>query len=462
MTEMQPVQKNDTLTVTFTDLSHDGAGVAKVEGYTLFVPGGLPGELAEVKVVKTKKGYGFAKLIRLLETSEERVEPPCEIFDRCGGCQIQHLSARGQSAFKHKMVTDALERLGGLSDIKIHPVLSMEHPWNYRNKASVPVASREGEFIAGFYQKRSHFIVDMDHCLITDPTVDEVIQAVKRIAKDSGIEPYDEESRKGILRHIIVRIGKKTGEVMVVLVTKSDELPFRKRFIKELPEQFPQIKSIALNINKKRTNTIFGEETRLLWGRETITDTIGSVKFAISPRSFYQINPDQTRVLYEKALEYAQLEGHETVMDAYCGIGTISLFLAQKAGKVYGVEIVPEAIEDARINAELNKLTNVQFEVGAAEEVIPALYKQGITADVVVVDPPRKGCDLALLQTILEMKPKRVVYVSCNPATLARDLRVLEDGGYKTLEVQPVDMFSQTTHCEAVANIVLKNNNINR
>jgi 23S rRNA (uracil1939-C5)-methyltransferase len=455
MTGTQPVQKNQTLDVTFTDLSHDGAGVAKVEGYTLFVPGGLPGEEAEVKVVSTKKGYGFAKLIRLTKTSPDRVDPPCEIFDRCGGCQIQHLSREGQSRFKHKMVTDALERLGGLTDVTVHPVLTMEHPWNYRNKASVPVASRNGEFIAGFYQKRSHFIIDMDHCLITDSTVDEIIQEVKRIAKDSGIEPYNEETSRGVLRHIIVRVGNQTGEVMVVLVTKTDELPFRKRFIKELPEKFPQIKSIAHNINKKRTNTIFGNDTHILWGRENIIDTIGSVKFAISPRSFYQVNPDQTRVLYEKALEYADLKGDETVIDAYCGIGTISLFLAQKAGKVYGVEIVPEAIEDARANAELNNLTNVEFDVGAAEEVIPNWAEQGIKADVIVVDPPRKGCDVALLETMIAMKPKRIVYVSCNPATLARDLKILEAGGFQTLEVQPVDMFPQTTHCEAVANIVL-------
>lgn len=450
MTGMQPVQKNETLEVTFTDLSHDGAGVAKVNGYTLFVPGGLPGEVAEVKIVKTKKGYGFGKLLHLIKTSEARVEPPCDIFDQCGGCQIQHLSRKGQGEFKQKLVVDALERLGGLRDVKVHPVLTMDHPWNYRNKASVPVASHQGEFVAGFYQKRSHVIIDMDHCLITNPTVDEVIQEVKRIAKDSGIEPYNEETHKGILRHIIVRIGKQTGEVMVVLVAKTDELPFRKRFIKELPEKFPQIKSIALNINKKRSNTIFGNETRILWGRETITDTIGSIKFAISPRSFYQVNPDQTHVLYEKALEYAELSGNETVMDAYCGIGTISLFLAQRAMKVYGVEIVPEAIEDARANAELNNLTNVEFEAGAAEEVIPNWYRKGIQADVVVVDPPRKGCDAELLQTILEMKPKRVVYVSCNPSTLARDLRILEDGGYKTGEVQPVDMFPQTTHVECV------------
>lgn len=456
MATTQPVQKNDTLEVTFHDLSHDGAGVAKIEGYTLFVPGGLPGEVAEVKVINTKKGYGFGKLIRFLKTSEDRVDPPCEIFDRCGGCQIQHLSPEGQARFKHKMVSDALERLGGIKDVPVHPVLTMEEPWVYRNKASVPVASRNGEFIAGFFQKRSHFIIDMDHCLITNSMVDEVIQEVKRLAKESGIEPYNEETNKGVLRHIIVRIGQRTDEIMVVLVTKTDELPFRKRFIKELPEKFPHIKSIAQNINKKRSNTIFGEETRILWGRDVIFDTIGSIQFAISPRSFYQVNPDQTRVLYEKAMEYADLKGDETVIDAYCGIGTISLFLAQKAGRVYGVEIVPEAIEDARKNAELNQLTNVSFEVGAAEEVIPEWYKQGIQADVLVVDPPRKGCDEALLQTILAMKPKRVVYVSCNPATLARDLRILEDGGYKTLEVQPVDMFPQTTHCEAVARIELK------
>ncbi|GGH82979.1 23S rRNA (uracil1939-C5)-methyltransferase [Pullulanibacillus pueri] len=451
MTDAPPVQKNETVEVTFTDLSHDGSGVGKVKGYTLFVPDVLPGETAEVKVIKLKKAYGFGKKLEILKQSPERVDPPCEIFGRCGGCQIQHLSYKGQLDFKQKQVREALSRIGGLDHIDVLSVLGMDEPWNYRNKAQVPVASRNGELIAGFYQKRSHHIIEMDHCLIQDSTNDEVIQEVKRIAKDCGIEPYDEERHRGTLRHIVVRVGRVSGELMVILVTRGQDLPFRKRFIQELPKKFPQIKSIAQNINTRRTNTIFGEETRILWGREVIYDQIGDVKFAISARSFYQVNPEQTKVLYDKALEYAGLTGEETVIDAYCGIGTISLFLAQKAGHVYGVEIVPEAIEDAKANAALNKLSNVTFEVGKSEDVIPAWAEKGIKPDVIVVDPPRKGCDQALLDTIIDMKPKRMVYVSCNPATLARDLRILEDGGFKTEAVQPVDMFPQTTHVECVA-----------
>lgn len=446
-----PVQKNEIITAEIVDLTHEGSGVAKVNGYTLFVPDSLPGETAEIQVVHTKKDYGYGRVKKMIETSPERVDPPCEIYGRCGGCQLQHLSYVGQLNYKRKQVVDAITRIGGLEGIEVLPTLGMDNPWIYRNKAQVPVSNRDGELIAGFYQKRSHRIIEMDHCLITDESVDEIIQEVKRIAKDTGVEPYNEETHRGALRHIIVRIGRETGEVMVVLVTKTNDLPHRKNFISGLTTKFPQIKSIAHNINSKRTNVIYGDETRTIWGRDVIYDKIGSVKFAISARSFYQINPTQTRVLYEKALDYAELTGSETVIDAYCGIGTISLFLAQKAGKVYGVEIVPEAIEDAKINAELNGLTNATFEAGKSEDVIPAWYKQGIKADVIVVDPPRKGCDEALLQTIIDMKPRRVVYVSCNPSTLARDLRILEDGGFKTVEVQPVDMFPQTTHVECCA-----------
>ncbi|MGV3487241.1 MAG: 23S rRNA (uracil(1939)-C(5))-methyltransferase RlmD [Tuberibacillus sp.] len=451
-----PVQKNDMITANITDLTHEGAGVAKVEGYTLFVPDSLPGEKAKIRVIHTKKDYGYGRVEEILEKSPDRIDPPCEIYGRCGGCQLQHLSYDAQLKYKQKQVEDALARLGGLTDIRVLPTLGMDNPWVYRNKTQVPVADRDRELIAGFYQKHSHRIIEMDHCLITDETVDEIIQEVKKIAKDAGIKPYDEATHSGVLRHIIVRIGRETGEVMVVLVTKTNDLPHRKQFISGLTEKYPQIKSIAHNVNSKRTNVIYGDVTRTIWGRDVIYDNIGSVKFAISARSFYQINPQQTRVLYGKALDYAELSGNETVIDAYCGIGTISLFLAQKAGKVYGVEIVPEAIEDAKANAELNGLDNAVFEAGKSEDVIPAWYKKGIKADVIVVDPPRKGCDEALLRTIIDMKPKRVVYVSCNPSTLARDLRILEDGGFKTVEVQPVDMFPQTTHVECVLQLVLK------
>lgn len=456
MSAILPVRKNEYIDVTFEDLTHDGAGVAKVEGYPLFVPNGLPGERAKIKVIKVNKGYGYGRLIELYEKSPDRVDAPCPIYKECGGCQLQHLSYSGQLKAKEKGVRDVLTRIGKLETVKVHPALGMEDPWRYRNKSQVPVGEREGGLIAGFYQKRSHDIIDMKSCLIQQEKNDVVVQAVKEICDKYGVTPYDELRHKGVLRHIMARYGLVTREVMVVLITRTEDLPHKKKIIDEIVARIEGVKSIIQNVNDKKTNVILGEKTKLLWGEEVIYDYIGNVKFAISARSFYQVNPEQTKVLYEKALEYAELTGEETVIDAYCGIGTISLFLAQRAKKVYGVEIVPDAIEDARLNAELNGITNAIFAVGKAEEVIPNWYKDGITADVLVVDPPRKGCDEALLQTIMEMKPKRVVYVSCNPATLARDLRILENGGYKTLEVQPVDMFPHTMHCEAVAKIELE------
>ncbi len=455
MSATLPVQKNDYIDVVFEDLTHDGAGVAKVDGYPLFVPNGLPGEKAKIKVVKVNKNYGYGRLMELYEQSPERVDAPCPIYKQCGGCQLQYLSYRGQLKAKEKQVRDVMTRIGKLDNIKIHPVLGMEDPWHYRNKSQVPVGEREGGLVAGFYQKRSHDIIDMETCLIQQSKNDEVIQKVKKICEKYGIAAYDEIRHKGVLRHIMARCGYATGEVMVVLVTRTDDLPFRKKIVADIVAQIEGVKSVIQNVNDRKTNVILGEKTRVLWGRDVIYDSIGDIKFAISSKSFYQVNPEQTKVLYEKALEYAELTGTETVIDAYCGIGTISLFLAQKAKKVYGVEIVPDAIEDARRNADLNGITNVEFAVGKAEEVIPAWYEEGITADVLVVDPPRKGCDETLLETIIAMKPRKVVYVSCNPATLARDLRILEDGGYRTLEVQPVDMFPHTTHVECVAKLEL-------
>jgi 23S rRNA (uracil1939-C5)-methyltransferase len=456
MSAMLPVQKNDFIDVIFEDLTHDGAGVAKVDGYPLFVPNGLPGEKAKIKVIKVNKGYGFGRLVEILEQSPHRVDAPCPIYKECGGCQLQHLSYEGQLKAKEKQVRDVMTRIGKLENVKVHPVIGMNDPWRYRNKAQVPVGEREGGLIAGFYQQRSHEIIDMQECMIQQEKNDEVVRVVKDICERYGVTAYQEEKHKGMLRHIMARHGMVTGEVMVVLVTRTADLPNKNKITDEIIAQIPGVKSIIQNINSKKTNVILGDETKVLWGEEVIYDFIGDVKFAISSRSFYQVNPEQTKVLYNKALEYANLSGEDTVIDAYCGIGTISLFLAKKAQRVYGVEIVPEAIEDANRNAELNGISNVEFAVGEAEIVIPKWYEDGIRADVLVVDPPRKGCDEALLQTIIAMKPKKVVYVSCNPATLARDLRILEDGGYKTLEVQPVDMFPHTTHVECVAQILLK------
>jgi 23S rRNA (uracil1939-C5)-methyltransferase len=449
-------------------LTHEGEGVGRANGFTLFVGGALPGERVKVRVVSVKKNYGHAELLEIVRHSEDRVVPPCPIYDECGGCQLQHLSYEAQLRWKRQLVVDNLQRIGKLevasepwleaeqSGVIVHPTIGMTDPWRYRNKAVVPIGEREGGLVGGFYAQGSHRIVDMDACLIQDAHNDELIRIVKRIAGELGIPAYRSETHEGLLRHVIVRVGVRSHEMMLVLVTNGERLPRASELVERIREAARvsqpeyELKSICQNVNTKRTSLIFGDETRVLWGSETIEDRIGDIRFAISARSFYQVNPVQTEVLYRKALDYAGLTGGETVIDAYCGIGTISLFLAQRARQVYGVEIVPEAVEDAKRNAELNGITNAEFAVGLAEELLPRWREAGIAADVIVVDPPRKGCDRSLLDTIIAMQPERVVYVSCNPSTLARDLRILEDGGFRTVEVQPVDMFPHSNHVECV------------
>ncbi|MCA0970633.1 23S rRNA (uracil(1939)-C(5))-methyltransferase RlmD [Halobacillus litoralis] len=446
-----PVQKNETVTLSFEDLTHEGNGVGKVDGYPLFVPYGLPGEEADVKVVKVKKNFGFGKLLNVKEESDDRVEPPCDVFYQCGGCQLQHMSYQMQLDMKQKQVKDNMKKIGHLEHVPVHPTVGMDDPWRYRNKVQIPVGQKEdGELMTGFYQKRSHNIIDMDTCLIQDEMNDRMVESVRRIASKLGISAYDEETHRGTLRHIMVRTGQNTKDIMVVIVTKTKKLPHQDKLIDEIRDAFPNVKSIVHNVNNAKTNVILGKQTNVIFGDEYIYDTIGDIKFMISPLSFYQVNPTQTKALYDQALEYADLRGGETVIDAYCGIGTISLFLAQKAKKVYGVEIVPEAVTDAKKNARLNNMDNAEFYVGQAEELMPWWRNQGLRPDVIVVDPPRKGCDEELLKAMLDMEPERIVYVSCNPSTLARDLRLLEDGGYETKEVQPVDMFPQTSHVECV------------
>lgn len=447
-----PVKKNQTVEIAFEDLTHEGSGVGKINGYPLFVPYGLPGESAIVKVIKVKKNFGFGKLVEITKENSERVRPPCNVYYKCGGCQLQHMSYDMQLEMKQKQVQNALRKIARIGDVPVHPTIGMEDPWRYRNKVQIPVGSKNGELITGFYRKRSHDIIeDMERCIITEEVNDRMVEAVREIANRLGIPAYNEEEHSGILRHIMVRSGQVTKETMIVLITRTEKIPHINTLIKEVTETNPHIKSIVQSINSDRTNVILGKKTKVLWGEEHIYDEIGGIRFAISGKSFYQVNPTQTKKLYEKALEYADLTGNETVVDAYCGIGTISLFLAKKAKKVYGVEVVPEAIEDAKENAKLNHIENAEFFVGQAEKVMPWWQAQGLKPDVIVVDPPRKGCDEALLKAILEMKPTRIVYVSCNPSTLARDLRILEDGGYGTKQVQPVDMFPQTTHVECVA-----------
>ncbi|WP_405106955.1 23S rRNA (uracil(1939)-C(5))-methyltransferase RlmD [Paenibacillus sp. FSL K6-1217] len=478
-----PVNKNDEVLLDIIGMTHEGEGVGRVEGFTLFVQGALPGERVRARVLKTKKQYGYAKLLELVQASSDRIAPPCPIYDQCGGCQLQHMDYTAQLAWKRQLVVDNLQRIGKLNvagapirgaeqtltqgeatsaavtegeGIRVLPALGMDEPWRYRNKAQVPIGVTDGGLVGGFYARGSHRIIDMETCLIQHEDNDKVVATVKSLGRELGITAYDEETGRGLLRHVVVKKAFRTGQMMLVLVTNGRDIPHLDAWIGSIRGQLPAVVSICQNINTQRTNVIFGNDTRVLWGSEVIYDYIGDVQFAISARSFYQVNPAQTEVLYGRTLEYAALTGKETVIDAYCGIGTISLFLAQHADQVYGVEIVPEAIEDARANAKLNGMNNVKFEVGASEDVIPAWKEQGITPDVIVVDPPRKGCDPRLLETILLMQPERVVYVSCNPSTLARDLRVLEDGGYRTVEVTPVDMFPHTVHVESVALLDLR------
>lgn len=456
MSQTIPVKKNDYIDVEFVDLTHEGQGVAKIDGFPVFVPGGLPGESAQIKILNVKKNYGYGKLIEIREKSPYRVEIPKEDMHKYGGCQLHHMSYEGQLQFKQNLVEQTLTRIGKLQDVNIHPIIGMEQPFHYRNKAQVPVGERNGRLITGFYKPRTHEIIDTDESVIHMEAINDAIKIVKEICSELGVAAYNEEAHTGVLRHIMARFGRKTDELMIVLITRTEKLPHREEIVGKIVAALPNVKSIVHNVNPKRTNVILGEKTQVLWGQDVIYDYIGNVKFAISPRSFYQVNPVQTQVLYDKALAYAGLTGEEIVFDAYCGIGTISLFLAQQAKKVYGVEVVPDAINDAKKNADLNGITNVEFTVGEAEVVIPNWAEEGIHADVIVVDPPRKGCDAALLKTIIEMKPKRVVYVSCNPATLARDLGILEAGGYQTEEVQPVDMFPMTMHVECCVLLVKK------
>lgn len=445
-----PVEKNKDYIVKITGMGFQGEGVGKIDDYTLFIEGAIEGEEAKVKVVKAQKNFGFGKLLEVTSPSKYRVEPICPVYKRCGGCQIQHISYEGQLDFKKKRVKDCIERIGKLEDVVIHNTLGMQNPYRYRNKVQLPIGERNGEVVIGFYAQRSHDIIDIDTCYIQDEVADRVINITKEWINKYKIPTYNEETKKGLLRHIMIRKGFKTGDVMVVLVSKDKNVSNLNYFIQRIKDEIEGIKSIVLNINPKDTNVILGEECIVLYGEDHIKDYIGNFRFNISPLSFFQVNPVQTEVLYNKALEYANLTGEEIVFDAYCGTGTISLFLAQKAKKVYGVEIVPQAIENAIENAKQNNVENVEFIVGESETVIPKLIEEGIKADVIVVDPPRKGCEKSLLEVIAKSNPKRIVYVSCDPATLARDLAILNELGYKTNEVQPVDMFPQTAHVETV------------
>lgn len=444
-------RKNDMVTLRIEDCGADGEGIGKVDGFTVFVKDAVMGDLVTAKIMKAKKNYGFGRLMEVLEPSSDRVEPACAFARSCGGCQLQALSYEKQLEFKEKKVRGHLEHIGGFTDLPMEPIIGMEEPFHYRNKAQFPVGkSKDGRLITGFYAGRTHTIIENRDCALGSPKNKEILDCVLQYMEENGVTAYDEETGKGLVRHILIRNGYYTGEWMVCVIVNGRKLPGEEKLVEALTGM-SGITSIMLNINREKSNVILGEEVRLLWGKPYITDKIGEISYQISPLSFFQVNPQQTGKLYEKALEYADLKGEETVWDLYCGIGTISLFLAQKAKFVRGVEIVPPAIENARENARLNGIENVEFFVGKAEEVLPREYeKHGVYADVIVVDPPRKGCDEVLLETMIRMQPKRIVYVSCDSATLARDLKYLCANGYRLEKVCPVDQFAQTVHVETV------------
>ncbi|GIM31435.1 23S rRNA (uracil(1939)-C(5))-methyltransferase RlmD [Paraclostridium bifermentans] len=438
--------------VDVVDIGQGGVGIGKHDGFTVFVDGGLISDKLKVKITKSKKNYAVGEIVEIIEKSPFRVERVCsDKLSDCGGCQIQELDYQKQLDIKTNEVKQTISRIGKLNDTLVHPTLGMENPFRYRNKAQFPIQKIDGKTVIGFYKKKSHDVIPTDKCIIQHDVNDKIIKIIKTYIKAYNVSIYDEKTHTGVLRHLVTKVGFETKEVMVVLVANGKKLPYLNELASVLKENVPGFKTLILNTNREKTNVILGKENKVIYGDGKINDYIGDLVFEISPLSFFQVNPSQTEVLYNKALEYADLKENDTVFDIYCGIGTISLFLAQKAKKVYGVEIVGDAIKDAKINAKLNKLENTEFFVGKAEEVVPKLYKEGKTANVVVVDPPRKGCEESVLDTIVSMEPDKVVYVSCNPSTLARDLAYLDERGYKCKEIQPVDMFPHTMHVESVA-----------
>ena len=454
------IKKNDIFVITIEDMSEDGAGIGKLDGYIWFVKDALIGDVIEASAMKMKKNYGFARLVRVLEPAPGRVEAKCPVARACGGCQMQELDYAEQLKFKEKKVYNHLKRIGGMEEIPMEPIIGMEHPWRYRNKAQFPIGTgKDGQPIAGFYAGRTHSLIPVPEldCLLGCEENKELLRVILDFMKEFKISAYDENLHKGLVRHALLRKGFSSNELMVCLVINGNKLPHAEQFVERLLELPMNVASISLSVNKEKTNVIMGTEIINLYGPGYITDKIGNIEYRISPLSFYQVNPVQTERLYGTALEFADLSGGETVWDLYCGIGTISSFLAQKAGKVYGVEIIPEAIDDARANAERNGIKNVEFFVGKAEEVLPEQYeKNQVYADVIVVDPPRKGCDSVCLDTILKMAPKKVVYVSCDSSTLARDVKYLCENGYEVKRVRPVDMFPMSGHVETVCRLDLK------
>ncbi len=443
---MPIVERNKEYRITITGMNHEGQGVGRVDGFTVFVDDALEGEEVLVRITKVNKSYSVGRLVEIINPSADRTQPFCPSFEKCGGCSLQHMSMGAQLKFKTNLVKESIKRIGKLENVVIHDTIGMSNSLYYRNKAQYPVGISLNKPIAGFYARRSHEIIECKGCGIQNKTSDRIKDIISEFIHRYKIAPYDETNWTGLVRHIMTRQGFKTGETMVVIVINGKDFPQKDKLVQELVNKEPSVKSIYLNINRKNTNIIMGEENVKIYGEDFITEYIEDLKFRISPLAFFQVNPVQTEVLYGKALEYAKLTGNEVVYDLYCGTGTISLFLARNAKKVYGIEVVADAIKDAVKNAEINGIKNAEFIVGEAENV--ELTQK---ADVVVLDPPRKGCDEKLLSTLVNMGPKRIVYVSCNPSTLARDLKYLAENGFEVCEVQPVDMFPHTAHVESVA-----------
>ena len=446
-----PVEKNKIYEVKVTDLSHQGLGVAHIDGYPLFIENALPGEKLKIRITHVGKRMGHGEVLELFKKSSHRVDELEDVHFQSGTMPLQHLEYKEQLKFKQQQVKKLLAKVGGLTDVPVFETIGMEHPYGYRNKAQIPVREMNGQLTTGFYKKRSHDLIPIEDFVIQHPEIDQAILIVRDILRKYEVNAYNEEKHTGDIRHILVRRGHFTGELMIVLVTNSFVLPHAQEIVTDIKKEIPQVVSIVQNINSDKTNVILGKQAMVLFGQDYYTDELMNHTFKISHQSFYQVNSEQTEKLYSVAVDYAQLTGDEIVVDAYSGIGTMTLSLAEKAKQVYGVEIVPQAIQNATTNAKDNKISNVIFEVADAGKWLVKKAKAGLKVDVVVVDPPRKGLAPEFIDAVLEMHPERMVYVSCNPNTLARDLKLLSEGGYAVEKVQPVDMFPQTYHVELVA-----------
>lgn len=499
----EPFHTGERVRLPVDGLSHEGDGVARSNGFVFFIPDAAPGDVVDAEVTEVKRRHGRARLVNVVKPGEARIQPMCRLVGECGGCQVQHLSYASQLLWKEQQVRDAMDRIGKLPHVPIRPILGMEHPFHYRNKAQYPVGIEHGRVVLGFFRRGTHRIVDVDDCLVQHPLSVKVAEAARRAISELHLTPHDERRGTGLMRHLVVRVSFSRREVMAIFVVNGREIPHQEQLISRLHQAVPELVSIVLNMNTERTNVILGKETRVLWGEPFLVDRLCGLEFEISPRSFFQVNPVQAEVLYRKAMEYAgigsgaggsragngataegawagvgvnagvgtnadigvntevrippQVAGKKpigTIWDVYCGAGTIGLSMAPYCERVVGVETVPEAVDDARRNAERDGLRNAEFKVGRAEDLLPAAAARGERADVVVVDPPRSGCELSVLQAIADFGPSRIVYVSCNPASLARDLAWLANVGYSTVEVQPVDMFPHTSHVECCALVV--------